>query len=121
MLDEEGTVIGDYSPSLGSLTIIGWSKLQSIPDDLQYINSLKKLRIWDFQSLVTLPEWLGNFASLILLGVRRCENIMYLPSQKKKLRLTSLQLLHIAECQVLSDRCQEGGEESYKISHIPMA
>ncbi|KAI3926400.1 hypothetical protein MKX01_032597 [Papaver californicum] len=119
-VDEKGTVIGDYFPSLSSLTIEGWSKLQSLPDDLQYIKSLKYLRIWDFHSLVALPEWVGNFPSLRLLAVRRCENLMHLPSQKQMQRLASLQILHIAQCQVLIDRCEEGGEESYKISHIPM-
>ncbi|KAI3953115.1 hypothetical protein MKW98_020310, partial [Papaver atlanticum] len=119
MVDEKGAVIGDYFPSLRSILIAGWSKLQSIPDDLQYINSLQDLRIWDYPSLVALPEWVGNFASLRLLGVRRCKNLKYLPSHKQMQRLTSLQLLHIADCQVLMDRCKERGEESYKISHIP--
>ncbi|KAI3881166.1 hypothetical protein MKX03_002340 [Papaver bracteatum] len=56
MVNEEGIVIGDYFPSLLSIIIAGWSNLQGIPDDLQYINSLQELRIWDYPSLVALPR-----------------------------------------------------------------
>ncbi|KAI3837554.1 hypothetical protein MKW98_011473 [Papaver atlanticum] len=107
---------GNYFPSLCELTLRGGGKLKCLPDQIQYITSLRCLRINVFNSLVALPEWLGNLTSLRELVICDCENVKYLPSQEQMLRLTSLRKLSIHFCQVLIDRCKQGGEEAYKIS-----
>ncbi|KAI3997201.1 hypothetical protein MKX01_009045 [Papaver californicum] len=117
-VDEEGTVIGDYFPSLRELSITGWSAV-SLPDHIQHITSLKTLEICCFDSLVALPEWLGDYASLRELVISKCKNLKYLPSKEQMQRLTCLQQLSIFKCRILEDRCKRGGEEFYKISHIP--
>ncbi|KAI3841476.1 hypothetical protein MKW92_039232, partial [Papaver armeniacum] len=114
--DQEGTVTDTYFPSLCELSLYGWSELNYLPDQIQYITSLQTLRINDFNSLVALPEWLGNLVFLRELHISECVNLKYLPSRKQMLRLTSLQKLSLQQCDVLEDRCWEGGEEAYKIS-----
>ncbi|OVA05164.1 Leucine-rich repeat [Macleaya cordata] len=103
--------------SLRELRIHGWSQLNSLPDQLQYLTSLQELRLYNFPSLVALPEWFGNLASLHYLDIRWCENLMYLPSQEQMRRLTALRTLRLEGCCLLEDRCS--GEESHKIAHIP--
>ncbi|KAI3887101.1 hypothetical protein MKX03_004452 [Papaver bracteatum] len=114
---EGGTAIGHYFPSLCNLELTGgMSKYKCLPDQIQYITSLQTLRISEFKSLVSLPEWLGNLAFLRELEINNCENLKYLPSHEQMLRLTSLKILSLYACRVLEDRCKVGGEEAYKIS-----
>ncbi|KAI3934705.1 hypothetical protein MKW92_003463 [Papaver armeniacum] len=115
---EGGTTLGNYFPSLRELNLHGWSKLKSIPDQIQYITCLRTLGI-KHVSLVALPEWLGNMASLTGLHILNCRHLRYLPSQEQMLRLTSLQTLLFYRSEVLEDRCKAGGEEAYKISPEP--
>ncbi|KAI3908262.1 hypothetical protein MKX01_027284 [Papaver californicum] len=117
-VDEEGTVIGDYFPSLWDLSVTGWSTV-SLPDHIQHITSVQTLEICCFDSLVALPEWLGDYASLRELVISECKNLKYLPSKEQMQHLTSLQQLSVFKCQILEDRCKRGGEEFYKISHLP--
>lgn len=51
----EGTIVGVYFPSLVSLSIQGWYKLNSLPDETQYITSLQFLSISSFDCLEVLP------------------------------------------------------------------
>ncbi|KAI3866211.1 hypothetical protein MKX03_005173, partial [Papaver bracteatum] len=115
----EDTNVGVYFPSLVSLSIQGWYKLNCLPDQMQHISSLQNLIISSFDSLEVLPEWLGNMVSLMLLKLYRCDNLVYLPSNEQMLRLTSLRRLEIEGCPLLAEKCEEGGEEHYKISNIP--
>lgn len=116
---EQEASAGDYFPSLCSLQIDGWSKLNCLPDRIQYISSLKDLYILDFPTLEVLPEWLGNLTSLRELRICGCKNLNYMPSLEKMLCLTSLQQLKIRNCSLLAARCKQGGEESNKLFHIP--
>ncbi|KAI3851378.1 hypothetical protein MKW92_009809 [Papaver armeniacum] len=109
---------GSYFPSLRSLSMYGWSKLNCLPDQVQYITSLQFLTVCHFQSLVALPEWLGELASLWELRVTDCENLKHMPSTEQMLRLTSLQEIYICDCSLLEDRCKQGGEEFNKIFGI---
>ncbi|KAI3966091.1 hypothetical protein MKW92_044669 [Papaver armeniacum] len=113
--EEGGTLIGIYFPSLRDLTVQG-SESQCLSDAIQHITSLQTLRIYDFHSLVALPEWLGNLSSLKKLEIRNCGNLEYLPSLEQMLSLTSLKILSLCACRFLEDRCKVGGEEAYKIS-----
>ncbi|KAI3940779.1 hypothetical protein MKW98_030098 [Papaver atlanticum] len=85
---EVAKIGGHYFPSLRSLSIHGWSKLNCLPDQIQYITSLQTLRIWRFHLLEALRHWLSNLTSLRELGLNYCENLKYMPSQEKMLRLT---------------------------------
>ncbi|KAI3977383.1 hypothetical protein MKX01_000296 [Papaver californicum] len=116
---EQEASAGNYFPSLCSLHIDGWSKLNCLPDQIQYISSLKDLYILDFPSLEVLPEWLGSLTSLRELRICGCKNLNYMPSLEKMPCLTSLQQLKIRNCSLLAARCKQEGEESNKLFHIP--
>ncbi|KAI3940775.1 hypothetical protein MKW98_030094 [Papaver atlanticum] len=116
---EEGNLKGHYFQSLNNISIVGWPKVSCLPDQIQYLTSLEHLGISGFESLEVLPEWLGNLDSLSRLDLRYCDNLKNMPSREQLLRLTSLENLGIGKCPLLEDRCQPGGEEYNKISHIP--
>ncbi|RZC77241.1 hypothetical protein C5167_001425 [Papaver somniferum] len=117
-VDDEGTVIGEYFPSLRKLSITGWSGV-SLPDHIQHITSLQTLEICCFDSLVTLPEWLGDYACLREMVISECKNLKYLPSEEQMQRLASLKQLSVFKSPIMKDRCIKEGEEFYKISHLP--
>ncbi|XP_028070223.1 disease resistance protein RGA2-like [Camellia sinensis] len=106
--------------SLKSLTLYGWSKLTSLPDQLQHLTALIDLSIWEFDGLESLPDWLGNLSSLQALHLWKCKNLMILPSMKAMRSLTKLQSLKIRWCPLLKEKCsKESGPDWHKISHIP--
>ncbi|KAI3831950.1 hypothetical protein MKW92_047239, partial [Papaver armeniacum] len=117
-VDEQGTVTGDYFPSLRELSITGWSTV-SLPDHIQHITSLQTLEICCFDFLVALPEWLGDYACLRELVISECKSLKYLPSEEQMQRLASLKQLSVFKSPIMKDRCINGGEEFYKISHLP--
>ncbi|KAM5552152.1 hypothetical protein ABKV19_026823 [Rosa sericea] len=107
-------------PQLDSLSIYGWPKLKSLPEQIQHLTSLTNLRIGDFEGVEAIPEWLGNLASLHSLSIHHCKNLMYLPSVQAMQRLTKLDSLSIYNCPLMRERCTaESGPEWPKISHIP--
>ncbi|KAL6135612.1 hypothetical protein ACLB2K_067839 [Fragaria x ananassa] len=57
------------SQQLVSLELKGWPKLKSLPQQVQHLTSLTSLTIWSFKGVETLPEWLGNLASLVKLSI----------------------------------------------------
>ncbi|XP_048422980.1 putative disease resistance protein RGA1 [Pyrus x bretschneideri] len=106
---------------LKELTLHGWPKLKSLPQQIQHSASLTVLEIWKFDGLEALPEWLGNLTSLTQLAIRQCENLMHLPTVEAMQRLTNLHDLVIHSCPQLKERCAEdSGPEWPKISHIPV-
>ncbi|CAN6696320.1 unnamed protein product [Malus baccata var. baccata] len=106
---------------LTSLSLYGWPKLKSLPQQIQHLTSLTSLSLYDFGGVETLPECLGSLTSLRYLYIRRCENLMNLPSVQAMQRLTKLQTLWIRECHPdLKQRCsRDSGTDWPKISHIP--
>ncbi|KAL6136481.1 hypothetical protein ACLB2K_061776 [Fragaria x ananassa] len=103
---------------LVSLDLKGWPKLKSLPQQVQHLTSLTRLTIWYFR-VETLPEWLGNLASLVELSICWCDNLKYLPSLEAMQRLTKLQHLSVFGSPLLKQRCtKDSGEEWPKISHI---
>ncbi|CAN6564483.1 unnamed protein product [Malus baccata var. baccata] len=105
---------------LKKLELYGWPKLKSLPQHIQHSASLTELTIWRFDGLEALPEWLGNLTSLTYLGILNCENLMYLPMVEAMQRLTKLHRLEIHWCPRLAERCaKDSGPEWPKISHIP--
>ncbi|KAI3878301.1 hypothetical protein MKX03_021761, partial [Papaver bracteatum] len=117
-IDGQGNVVRPYFPALRSLIVLGWSKLKSLPDHIQYLTSLKTLWIQHFPSVVALPDWLGKMTSLQELKVKDCRKLKHLPSQEQMLHLTSsLRKIDFKNCKLLKDRCRVRGEEYHKISH----
>ncbi|XP_042510601.1 putative disease resistance protein RGA3 [Macadamia integrifolia] len=108
-----------HLPSLRSLNIIGWSKLNCLPEKLQGLTQLEHLGIHGFHSIEALPEWLGNLSSLRTLGLVWCNNLMYLPKEEGLRCFTTLEKLIIRSCPLLKERCSRGrGDEWPKIRHI---
>ncbi|XP_040372901.1 putative disease resistance protein RGA3 [Rosa chinensis] len=107
-------------PQLESLTIEGWPKLKSLPEQIQHLPSLRHLTISSFKGVRALPEWLGNLASLEDLNIRSCGSLKYLPSVEAMQRLTKLEEIVIIGCPLLEERCrEESGPEWPKIRHLP--
>ncbi|KAK9920508.1 hypothetical protein M0R45_029063 [Rubus argutus] len=107
-------------PQLESLSLTGWPKLKSLPEQIQHFTSLTTLWVESFDGLEAVPEWLGNLASLESLWIDDCKNVMYLPSVEAMHRLTKLNTLRISGCPLLKENCvEESGPEWPKIYHIP--
>ncbi|XVE80862.1 hypothetical protein DITRI_Ditri15bG0014900 [Diplodiscus trichospermus] len=100
--------------SLEDLTLFGWEKLSSLPDQLQCLTTLEKLCILNFSGVKALPEWLGNLSSLEFLMLSNCEILRHLPSKEAVQRHSNLRLLIIGKCPQL----KENSAEQSKISHI---
>ncbi|CAN6556266.1 unnamed protein product [Malus baccata var. baccata] len=106
---------------LRALSLSGWPKLKSLPQQIQHLTSLTSLEIFSFEGVETLPEWLGSLTSLTELHIHNCKNLMNLPSVQAMQRLTNLQSLGIFICHpLLEERCRrDSGTDWPKISHIP--
>ncbi|GLT27380.1 hypothetical protein SLA2020_023840 [Shorea laevis] len=80
------------------LTGWGWGKLTEFPHQIQNPNltALKRVSIVDFKEMETLPQWLGNLSSLKSLCIWRCLCLKYLPSGL--LFFTTLERLFIYKC-----------------------
>ena len=97
-----------------------WTKVNSLPDEIQCFTALKRLEIWNCDGMEALPEWLGNLSSLQMLCYCYCKNLMYLPTAQTMQRLTKLEYLNIYNCLKLKERCEkERGAEWPNIAHIP--
>ncbi|XP_024196075.1 disease resistance protein RGA2 [Rosa chinensis] len=99
---------------LEELTLRGWPKLKSLPQQIQHLTCLKTLYIEKFSGVEALPEWLGNLTSLEILYIWNCENLKYLPTLQARQRLTKLKELDVTGCPLLNT-----GPEWPKIAHIP--
>nr|XP_011466639.1 PREDICTED: putative disease resistance protein RGA3 isoform X2 [Fragaria vesca subsp. vesca] len=107
-------------PQLESLTIKGWGKLKSLPEQIQHLSSLRHLTIEHFDGVEAIPDWLGNLAFLEDLTIEFSNGIKYLPSVEAMQRLTNLKEISIIYCRLLEERCrEESGPEWPKICHLP--
>ncbi|KAK9920792.1 hypothetical protein M0R45_029338 [Rubus argutus] len=107
-------------PQLERLEIWGWPKLKSLPEQIQCFTSLTELQIISFHGVETMPEWLGNLASLEVLHIYGCNKLMHLPSVKAMQRLTKLKQIRIDGCPLLEERCTEESRPEWpKIRHLP--
>ena len=116
-LDAFPSLTSIQNASLERLSLYGWAKLNSLPEDIQQFTTLTKLWIHDFDQMEALPEWLGEFSSVRKLYLRKCMNLTYLPTAGAMRHLTHLD---IYDCPKLKERCVKGsGAEWFKIAHIP--
>ncbi|XP_058007869.1 putative disease resistance protein RGA3 isoform X1 [Hevea brasiliensis] len=109
-------------PSLETLWIYGDARgrIKSLPDQLQSLTTLKTLRIFRFNGMEALPEWLGNLSSLKYLSFWDCDNLKYLPTATAMRRLSKLTKISSCDCPFLRANCAKGsGSEWSKISHLP--
>ena len=58
--------------TLEDLELKGWAKLNSLPGEIQHFIALETLFIDSFDGIETLPEWLGNLSSLKTLRIWDC-------------------------------------------------
>ncbi|KAK9138093.1 hypothetical protein Sjap_008687 [Stephania japonica] len=123
----DGIEMGDHLiSSLRYLHIYGWSRLKSLPEQIQHLSRLENLFIDGFDGMENLPDWLGKLTSLETLTICNCKNLMHLPSANAMRKLTSLRTLEIWKCPLLKERCKPpkkrcglcSGSEWHKISHI---
>jgi hypothetical protein len=109
--------------SLKKLKIFGWKNLKSLPHQLQHLTSLVKLKIFYFDGEEfdeALPDWSANLSSLQELTICYCKNLKYLPSSTAMQRFSKLTRLQIWRCPLLQQNCFKGsGSEWHKISHFP--
>ncbi|KAK9138227.1 hypothetical protein Sjap_008821 [Stephania japonica] len=95
----------------------------TVPHHRQHLTALRHLQIRQFDSLVALPEWLGNLSSLHSLTISSCMGLMHLPSKQQLQRLASLVSVSIWICPLLWDRLKPDAEErpkipdDYRVSH----
>ncbi|KAK9159941.1 hypothetical protein Syun_006282 [Stephania yunnanensis] len=122
-----GMEMANLISSLRSLSISGWSRLKSLPEQIQYLSRLEFLNINDFDGMTDLPEWFGKLTSLETLTIWGCKNLMHLPSANEMQKLTSLRTLTIRRCPLLKERCKppkkrcglgSGSSEWHKIPRI---
>ncbi|GLT32415.1 hypothetical protein SLA2020_070850 [Shorea laevis] len=78
--------------SLENLELVGWDKLNSLPDQLQHLTALKELKIVSFTGVEALPEWLGNLSSLTSLNSHSWKKLKSIPDECLG-RLTCLESL----------------------------
>ncbi|CAN6178448.1 unnamed protein product [Urochloa humidicola] len=106
--------------SLEKLVVIdrGSSSLPSLPEATTstclLFPSLRMLEL-SLPGLETLPEWLGQLATLEAFAVSSSPNLSSLPESIRNLK--ALKKLIIWRCPRLAERCK--GEDAHKISHIP--
>ncbi|XP_075637478.1 putative disease resistance protein RGA3 [Castanea sativa] len=105
--------------SLEQLNLYGWSKLNSLPDEMQHFTALIYLHISGFDGMQALPEWLGNLSSLQTLVLNDNKNLMEMPTVQAMRRLTKLKELFINGSPKVDVRyANEKGTEWSEIAHI---
>ncbi|CAO2820763.1 unnamed protein product [Amaranthus hypochondriacus] len=108
-----------FKTSLRSLRLFSLEKLVSLPSELQHLTNLRSLELSFNSGLRELPEWINCFSSLEYLKLSCCDEVTCLPESFPK--LTALQELRISLCRQLIKTCGgPNGKDFPKIQHIPL-
>ena len=94
--------ISHLQTSLEDLTLIGWAKPSSLPNEIQWFTFLRSLEIGEFDGMKALPKWLGNLSSLQKLRICNCKILMNLISIPDLRELHSFIELVIKKCPMLT-------------------
>ncbi|XP_074276952.1 putative disease resistance protein RGA1 [Silene latifolia] len=101
---------------LRELTLIEIPKMETLPEGLKHVTTLKLLWISACQSLGSLPEWISSLIVLQHLRIESCRALKRLPKELKDVQ--SLIKVEITECPELMERCREHtGEDWSYIKH----
>ena len=99
--------------SLKQIYLYGWTKLNSLADEIKIFTALTSLWILEFHGIEALPDCLGSPSTLKELYLNICNKLMYLPTFECLIKL------EIINCPKLKKRyAKETGAEWFKISHI---
>ncbi|KAM4105757.1 hypothetical protein ACB094_04G016600 [Castanea mollissima] len=108
--------------SLERLTLYGWAKLNSLPEDIQRFTALTELWILNFDQMEALPEWLGKLSSLQYLYLWNCMNLMEAVQSGSKLPIFQISLSGEnglkGSCAYWSKTDQSGKKEEGKFSSL---
>lgn len=103
------------------MLLYGWTKRDadiSLPEQLQHFKTLQVLQIVKFENLESLPDWIGNLSSLKKLGLHKCKRLKELAAADAMKRLTKLRYLKIEKCPLLKQAIEIDWTERHKIYHI---
>ncbi|XP_021293332.1 putative disease resistance protein RGA1 [Herrania umbratica] len=115
---EENVMELQFLKSLRTLKIGDMPKLSSLPDGLQHVTTLKYLQISSCSNLKRLPEWICNLTVLQRFEIFDCPQLVSLP--QTLCSLNALQYLEISGCPLLMDTCQNKTSQNWSgIAHIP--
>ncbi|CAA2974074.1 Hypothetical predicted protein [Olea europaea subsp. europaea] len=106
------------SKSLKYLSLCGWDHWDSLPYQVQHLNSLKQLTLHGF-GIEALPNWIGGMSSLFELELINCQKLRHMPSKEEMQRLTQLRELRVEGCPLLAEWCREKGYFSWQNSRWP--
>ncbi|KAF9625763.1 hypothetical protein IFM89_026903 [Coptis chinensis] len=101
--------------SLEYLEFCSCAKLKSLHDE-ELPSGLKSFRIVSCPTLISLPRYIQNLSFLQLLEICKCPQLLTLPGNQLPV---TLQMLYIRGCPALMEAFQKGGNNWYKIAHIP--
>ncbi|XP_021727763.1 disease resistance protein RGA2-like isoform X2 [Chenopodium quinoa] len=90
-----------------------------LPDQLKYLRALQCLTIGHSECLETIPEWLGKLTSLRELHLYGLPKLKNLPSLEAMRCLSNLKSLEMAGCPLLLADVESESGEWLKIAHIP--
>ncbi|XP_057541985.1 putative disease resistance protein RGA3 [Amaranthus tricolor] len=98
------------------LTLCELPKMETLPDGLQLVQSIRSLWIISCPVLRELPDWINSLTALQHLRINNCQGVKSLPEGIKEIK--SLVKLEITECPDLMKRCKvHTGEDWHKIKH----
>ncbi|XP_074284812.1 putative disease resistance protein RGA3 isoform X2 [Silene latifolia] len=115
--DDDGMPWRSIGRRLRSLELFNLM-IQTIPKGIRHLTSLENLTIERLWTLTSLSEWISCLSSLRSLRIICCKNLQLNVGILRD--LTSLQLLEVRECPLVTERFRNPDEEDWAmLRHIP--